>query len=119
MQGFPIAHTSHIQPLLHGLCGKYSLIHRPYSRQVTERMECDVAKHTPPSVYPKAGNRALWDQWRIKYNCQNDSPTIVFTVRDLVHLERGNCNYCHPNMGVGQSDCTDNDLLNNVNMMVQ
>ena len=34
-------------------------------------------------------------------------------------LERGNCNYCHLNMGVGKSNCTDNDLLKNVNMMVQ
>ena len=34
-------------------------------------------------------------------------------------LERGNCNYCHPNMGVGKSNCTDDDLLENINMMVQ
>ena len=46
---------------------------------------CDVAIHPPPSVYPKAGNGALRDQWAIKYHCQYDSPTIVFTVRDLVH----------------------------------
>ena len=61
------------------------LVHRPYSRQVTEWMECDVAKHTPPSVYPKASNGALRDQWAMKYHCQNESPTIVLTVRDLVH----------------------------------
>ena len=30
-----------------------------------------------------------------------------------------NCNYCHPNMAVGKSNCTDNDLLKNVNIMVQ
>ena len=59
--------------------------HRPYSRQVTEWMECDVAIHPPPSVYPKAGNGALRGQWAIKYHCINDRPTIVFTVRDLVH----------------------------------
>ena len=34
-------------------------------------------------------------------------------------LERGNCNYCHPNMGVGKSNFVDNGLLNNVNMMVK
>ena len=60
-------------------------MHRPYSRQVTVNGVCDVAIHPPPSVYPKAGNGALRDQWAIKYHCQNDSPTIVFTVRDLVH----------------------------------
>ena len=59
--------------------------HRPYSRQVTERMGCDVVIHPPPSIYPKAGNGALRDQWAIKYDCQNDSFTIAFTVRDLVH----------------------------------
>ena len=59
--------------------------HRPYSRQVTEWMECDVAIHPPPSVYPKAGNGALRGHWAMKYHCKNDSPTIVFTVRDLVH----------------------------------
>ena len=59
--------------------------HRPYSRQVTEWMECDVAMHPPPSVYPKVGNGALRGQWAIKYHCRNDSPTIVFTVRELVH----------------------------------
>ena len=48
-------------------------------------MECYVATHPPPSVYPKAANGALRDQWAIKYHCQNGSPTIVFTVRDLVH----------------------------------
>ena len=61
------------------------LDHRPYSRQVTEWMECDVVIHPPPTVFPKAGNGALRDQWAIKYHCQNYSPTIVFTVRDLVH----------------------------------
>ena len=60
-------------------------VHRPYSRHVTERMGCNVAIHPPPSIYPKAGNGALRDQWAIKYNCQNDSSTIAFTVRDLVH----------------------------------
>ena len=59
--------------------------HRPYSRRVTERMECNVVTHPSPSIYPKAGNGALRDQWAIKYNCQNDSSTIAFTVRDLVH----------------------------------
>ena len=59
--------------------------HRPYSRQVTERMGCNVVIHPPPSIYPKAGNGALRDQWAIKYNCQNDSSTIAFTVCDLVH----------------------------------
>ena len=34
---------------------QYPLAHRPYSRQVTERMEYNVI-HPPPSVYPKAGN---------------------------------------------------------------
>ena len=34
-------------------------------------------------------------------------------------LENRNCNYCHPNMDVGKSNCTDNDLLKNVNMMFQ
>ena len=57
----------------------------PYSRLVIEWMECDVVIHPPPTVYPKAGNGALRDQWAIKYHCQNDSPTIAFTVRDLVH----------------------------------
>ena len=152
--------------------------HRPYSRQVTEWMKCDVVMHPPHTVYPKDGNGAFGDQWAIKYHCQNDSSTIAFIVRDLVHwnyvssenithvctswkslinhinlcfcnlhffvhqtltplqltsgelrsgrkhwplyeLERGNCNYCHPNMGVGKSNCTDNGLLKNVNMMVQ
>ena len=65
--------------------GGYELDHRPYSRQVTEWRECDVAIHPPSSVYPKAGNGALRDQWAIKYHCQNDSATIVFAVRDLVH----------------------------------
>ena len=149
---------------------------RPYSRQVTTWMKCDVVIHPPPTVYPKAGNGALRDQWTIKYHCQHDSPSIAFTVRDLVHwnyaasknmtrackswksllihvfatyiffvhptltllqftsgklqsdrkhwspyeLERGNCNYFnHTNMGVGKSNCTDNDVLKNVNMMVQ
>ena len=59
--------------------------HRPYSRQVSEWMECDLAIHPPPSVYPKAGNGALRGKWAIKYHCKNDSPTIVFTVRDLFH----------------------------------
>ena len=162
---------------IEGYCHRamYSYIHRPYSRQVTEWMECDVAIHLPPSVYPKAGNGALRDQWAIKYHCENDSPTIIFTVRDLVHwnyvtseniphvckswkslliyvlatyfffvhptltplqltsgklrsgrkhwspyeLEKRNCNYCHPNMGVGKTNCTDNGLLKNVNMMFQ
>ena len=61
------------------------VINRPYSRQVIERMGCNVVIHPPPSIYPKAGNGALRDQWAIKYNCQNDSSTIAFTVRDLVH----------------------------------
>ena len=30
-------------------------------------------------------NGALRDQWVIKYHCQDDSSTIAFTVRDLVH----------------------------------
>ena len=34
---------------------------------------------------PPPGNRALRGHWAIKYHCKNDSPTIVFTVRDLVH----------------------------------
>ena len=34
-------------------------------------------------------------------------------------LERGNCNYCHPNIGVGKLNCRDTDLLENINMMVQ
>ena len=34
-------------------------------------------------------------------------------------IERGNCNYCHPNIGVGKSNCIDNDHLKNVNVMVQ
>ena len=59
--------------------------HRPYSHQVTERMGCDVVIHPPPSIFPKAGNGALRNQWAIKYNCQNDSSTIAFTVCDLVH----------------------------------
>ena len=63
----------------------YRWNHRPYSRQVTERMGCNVVIHPPPSIYPKAGNGALRDQWAIKYNCQNDSSIIAFTVRDLVH----------------------------------
>ena len=162
---------------IEGYCHRamYGYIHRPYSRQVTEWMECDVAIHPPPSVYPKAGNGALRDQWAIKYHCENDSHTIIFTVRDLVHwnyvtseniprvckswkslliyvlatyfffvhptltplqltsgklrsgrkhwppyeLEKRNCNYCHPNMGVGKTNCTDNGLLKNVNMMFQ
>ena len=65
--------------------GRYYSSHRPYSRQVTEWMECDVDIHPPPSVYPKAGNGALRGQWAIKYHCKNDSPTIVFTVHDLFH----------------------------------
>ena len=48
-------------------------------------MGCDVVIHPPPSIYHKAGNGALRDQWAIKYDCQNDSFTIAFTVRDLVH----------------------------------
>ena len=59
--------------------------HRPYSRQVTERMGCNLVIHPPPSIYPKAGNGALRDQWAIKYNCQNDSSTIAFTMLDVVH----------------------------------
>ena len=62
-----------------------SHIYRPYSRQVIEWIECDVSIHPPSSVYPKAGNGALRGQWAIEYHCKNDSPTIVFTVRDLVH----------------------------------
>ena len=49
----------------------------------TERMECNIVIH-PPSMYPKAGNDALRDQWAINYKCQNDSLTIAFTVRDFV-----------------------------------
>ena len=67
---------------------QYPLAHRPYSRQVTERMEYNVI-HPPPSVYPKAGNGTLRDQWAIKYHCQKDSLTIVFTVRDLVTWNYG------------------------------
>ena len=63
----------------------HSGTHRPYSRQVTEQMGCNVVIHPPPSIYPKAGNGALRDQWAIKYNCQNYSSTIAFTVRELVH----------------------------------
>ena len=65
--------------------GEWLPAHRPYSRQGTEWMECDVAIHPPPSVYPKAGNGALRGQWAMKYHCKNNSPTIVFTVRDLFH----------------------------------
>ena len=68
-----------------GLGKWHCLAHRPYSCQVTERMECNVVIHPPPSVYPKTGNGALRDQWAIKYYCQNDSPTIVFTARNFVH----------------------------------
>ena len=131
--------------------------------------------HTSPTLYPKASNGALRGQRAIKYHCKNDSPTIIFTVCELVHwnyvtseniprvwkswkslfiyvlatyiffvrltltplqvtsgklwsgckhwspnkLDKRNCNYCHPNMGVGKSNCTDNDLLKNVNMMFQ
>ena len=71
-----------------GQCN-YASHHRPYSRQVTERMGCNVVIHPPPSIYPKAGNGALRDQWAIKYNCQKDSSTIAFTVRDLVHWNYG------------------------------
>ena len=70
----------------------YSLIislfwcyNRPYFRQITEWMECNVVTHLPPGVYPKAGNGALRDQWAIKHHCQNYNPTIVVTVRNLVH----------------------------------
>ena len=74
---------SSLQTFHNALIGVWD--HRPYSRQVTERMGCDVVIHLPPSIYPKAGNGALRDQWAIKYNCQNESSTIAFTVRDLVH----------------------------------
>ena len=57
---------------------------KTYSRQVTERIECNVAIHLPPSVYPKAGNGALRDQWVITYS-QSNSSTIIYTERDLVH----------------------------------
>ena len=63
----------------------HSTSHSPYSRQVTERMACSVVIHPPPSVYPKVGNGVLGDQQAIKYHCQNDKPTIIFTARDLVH----------------------------------
>ena len=59
--------------------------HRPYSRQVTEWMKCDVVIHPPHTVNPKAGNVSHGDQWAIKYHCQNDSSTIALIVRDLVH----------------------------------
>ena len=71
--------------LLRPQCLRDMWLHRPYSSQVTERLGCNVVIHPPPSIYPKAGNGALRDQWAIKYNCQNDSSTIAFTVRDLVH----------------------------------
>ena len=29
-----------------------NFIHKPYSRQVTELMECDVVTLPPPTVYP-------------------------------------------------------------------
>ena len=77
--------TDHLASLPSVQVADHQTAHRPYSRQVTEWMECDVVIHPPPTVYPKAGNGALRDQWAIKYHCQNYSPTIVFTVRDLVH----------------------------------
>ena len=46
------------------------LIHRLYSHQVTERIECNVVIHPPTNIYLKAGNWALTDQWAIKCNCQ-------------------------------------------------
>ena len=60
----------------HGGCENHVLLvtHRSYSRQVTEWMECNVAIHPPPSVYPKAGNGALRGQWAIKYHCKNHRP---------------------------------------------
>ena len=58
--------------------------HRPCSRYVRERMECYVVIYPPLSIYP-AGNGVLCDQCAIRYNCQNDNSTVVFTVRDLVH----------------------------------
>ena len=63
----------------------HGMYHKPYSRQVTEWMKCDVVIHPPPTVYPKAGNRALGHQWAIQYHCQNDISAIAFAVCDLVH----------------------------------
>ena len=59
------------------------LLPQAFTRQVTERMECNVVMHPPPSMYTKAGNGALRDQWAIKY--QSKCLTIAFTVPDLVH----------------------------------
>ena len=57
--------------------------HRPYSRQVTERMGCNVVIHPPPSIYPKAGNGALQDQWVSEWF----SLTAFFRTADIeVHI---------------------------------
>ena len=60
--------------------------HRPYSRQVTEWMECDVAIHPPPSMYPKAGNGALRGQWAIKYHCNKANLRDLIAATGLVIL---------------------------------
>ena len=62
------------------IVSKGSPVHRPYSRQVTERMEYNVI-HPPPSVYPTAGNGTLQDQWAIKYHCQNESYNRIHRAR--------------------------------------
>ena len=59
--------------------------HRPCSRHVTERMECNFVIHPPPCMYHKATNEAACGQWAIEHNGQNDSSLIIFTTRDIAH----------------------------------
>ena len=74
----------------HGDC----LYHRPYCRKVRERMDRNVVIHPPTSIQPKAGEGALCDQWVIKYNCQNDSSSVVFTVCNFVHSNKNTTHGC-------------------------
>ena len=91
------------------------LDHRPYSRQVTEWMECDVVIHPPPTVFPKVGSGALRDQWAIKYHCQNYSPTIVCHIRKYptrVQVMEITFNLCFTNLHFFCSSDTHSTAIN-------
>ena len=57
------------------------LLPQAFTRQVTERMECNVVMHPPPSMYTKAGNGALRDQWAIKYQSKWQSYNRIYRAR--------------------------------------
>ena len=81
----------------------YVVYSQAYSRQVTERIECNIAIHPPPSMYLQARYGALRDQWAIQYryrNCSTHSPEGNFTLKCTLKKSLIFCARCVAVLGV-------------------